>query len=179
MKLTTLCLLAIGGMLPTSPLATKPSHAAILPTVNTAKGMHLQLPSDNLGDFQQLVPVALLNPKSKKISEKYGIEFQGNCYDCDLASFHLTKKRLEWINVCNPTDRWIDELYTYKPMSDGILITSKNTEFRFTKVESIPVYELKVSGDKLTLKNKRFSKFYTTKEQLRKFKQHDCGEFDG
>jgi hypothetical protein len=179
MKAITLCLFSIGGMLSTSPIATKPVYATTLPSMKAAKAVRRQLPPDNLGEFNQLVPVALLNAKSKKITEKYGIEFQGNCYNCDLASFHLNKKRLEWVNVCNPSDRWIDESYTYKPMPDGILITVKHTEFRFTKVESVPVYELKVSGDKLTLKNKRFSKFYTTKEQLRKFKQHDCGEFDG
>lgn len=179
MKINTLYLLSIAGILSTSSTATNPVATSFPPKMQAGKTVRRQLPPDNLGEFNQLVPVALLNPKSKKISEKYGIEFQGNCYNCDLAYFHINKKKMEWVNVCNEADRWIDESFSYTPMSDGIVITVKHTGFRFTKVESVPVYELKVSGDKLTLKNKRFSRFYTTKEQLRKFKQHDCGEFDG
>jgi len=59
---------------------------------------------DNLADFANLVPVTVLNPKSKNAYEKYGIEFSSNCYACDLAAISGGKKSFDIINVCDKND---------------------------------------------------------------------------
>jgi hypothetical protein len=134
---------------------------------------------DNLSDFANLVPVTLLNPKSKNAYEKYGIEFSGNCYACDLAAISVNKKSFDIINVCDKNDFYRDEKFTYQPSPKEFIVNTEKHQFIFTKIDNAPIYELKITEEKMKLKNKRLSKFYTQQKELHKFKQHDCGEFDG
>lgn len=134
---------------------------------------------DNLADFNKLSPIEILNPESKDVYEKYGIEFSGNCYACDLAAIRINKKHFDLVNVCEQDDFYRTEKFNYEVQPDRLIIRTEKNELIFTKIEAAPVYELKIAGDKISLKNKRISKFYTPEIELIKFKQHDCGEFDG
>ena len=134
---------------------------------------------DNIGDFAHLVPIEVVNPKSTNAYEKYGIEFSGNCYACDLAAISINKKRFDIINVCNKDDFYRDEKFSYQSSEKEFIVTTEKNTFILTRIDSAPVYELKIVGEKMALKDKRFSKFYTQQTELTKFKQHDCGEFDG
>lgn len=134
---------------------------------------------DSLDDFAMLTPINVLNPKSLNVYEKYGIEFDGNCYACDLAIMRINKKHFDIVNVCDKEDFYRNENFVYEVHPNELRIKTGKNEFIFTKIEKAPVYELKIIGDKLTLKKKRISKFYTQEKELKKFKQHDCGEFDG
>lgn len=134
---------------------------------------------DNLGDFGKLSPIKILNPKSKNVYEKYGIDFEGNCYNCDLAIIQVTKKHFDIVNICDKKDFYRIENFTYEAYPNGLKIKTEKNEFIFTKIETAPVYELKILGDKILFKKKRIAKFYTQEKELNKFKQHDCGEFDG
>lgn len=134
---------------------------------------------DNLGDFGLLTPIEVLDPKSLNVYEKYGIEFDGNCYTCDLAIMRINKKHFDIVNVCDKDDFYRNETFVYEVHPNELRIKTDKNEFIFTKIETAPVYELRIVGDKISLKKKRISKFYTQEKELKKFKQHDCGEFDG
>lgn len=132
-----------------------------------------------LGAYADLVPIELMDAESKNVYEKYGIEFAGNCYDCDLAAISISKKYFDISNVCDEKNKYRVEQFTYTTIAGKLVITAGKTEFVFTKIETAPVYSLTIQGDSLSLKNKRLSKYYTPKKELPKFKQHDCGDFEG
>lgn len=134
---------------------------------------------DNLADFGHLVPIKVVNPQSRNAYEKYGIEFSGNCYTCDLAAISISKKYFDIINVCNKDDFYRDEKFNYQASPNEFIVNTEKNKFIFTKIDIAPIYELKILGEKISLKKKRISKFYTQQKELNKFKQHDCGEFDG
>jgi len=134
---------------------------------------------EDLGDYADLVPIEIINAKSKNVFEKYGLEFAGNCYDCDLASIRINKKYFDIFNVCDTKDLYRTDQFTCQFFTNKLVVKTGNREFVFTTIETVPVYELRIAGDSLSLKNKRLSKFYTQKKLLVKFKQHDCGDFEG
>jgi hypothetical protein len=158
------------------PSQTERIKTAGIPPVSSRISM--AEPGD-LGDFNHLSPVKILNPKSSNVYEKYGIEFEGNCYNCDLASIRINKKNFDLVNVCDKADYYRNEDFSYAVRSNGLTIKTGKNEFIFTRIDKAPVYELKILGDPISLKKKRISKFYTPAKELKKFKQHDCGEFDG
>lgn len=135
--------------------------------------------SDVPGDFSALIPIDVLDSKSANVYEKYGIEFSGNCYSCDLASLSITKDKMIWTNVCDEKDTFkIDDFSFSNEGNKTILKTSERT-YIITQIDKAPVYELVVQGQKLELNNKRVSRYFTTKKALSLFKEHDCGDFEG
>ena len=133
----------------------------------------------NLAEYNKLVPVEIKKPGSKDIFKKYGIEFSGNCYACDLAVFRLNKKNFDIVNLCDKDDIYRLSDFNYEKKADTLKITTPGTNFIFIKIENEPIYQLKIEGKKPKLKNKRFSEFYTTENLLQKFEEHDCGDFGG
>lgn len=134
---------------------------------------------NELAEFYSLVPIKIINQQSKNAYEKYGIDFSGTCYACDLAAISITKKYFSFINVCDENDLVKNEKFTFKISPNSLTLETGKNKFTFTKIDNAPVYELKVTGEKLALKNKKIVRFYTQKAKLNKFKQHDCGDFDG
>ena len=138
-----------------------------------------KLKSELPNDFSDLVPIEVLNNKSTNAYEKYGIEFSGNCYSCDLASLSITKDNIIWTNVCDENDIFkIDDFSFSNEGSKTIVKTSERT-YTLTQIDKSPVYELVIKGQTLELKNKRVSRYFTTKKALSLFKEHDCGDFEG
>lgn len=186
MKQIVLSSLSIAALLTVSKTALV-SNDALQPKYRTATGntrplfaaVELPSPVDSLADFRQLVPLTILQPGSKKAGDKYGIEFSGNCYECDLAALQFNAKQLGFINVCNKTDVFTVDNCTFTLSPGKLSIRTAENEFVFTRIEPVPVYELKITGPKLTLKNKRIARYYTPKKLIGRFKQHDCGGFDG
>lgn len=131
------------------------------------------------GDFSELVPIDVLEIKSKNVYEKYGIEFSGNCYSCDLTSLSITKDKIKWANICDEKDAF--EISDFSISGEGsktILKTSDRT-YILTQIDKAPIYELVVEGKKLELDKKRAAKYFTTQKALPLFKEHDCGNFEG
>ncbi|WP_035650250.1 hypothetical protein [Flavobacterium sp. ASV13] len=133
----------------------------------------------NTGDLDQLFPIDILNPKSKDVFKKYGIEFTGNCYACDLAIVSISEKRFKITNVCDDKTTQEFEITEFSGSDDLIEFKTKQNNFILTKIDKAPVYELKITGDSIKIKNLRISKFYTTQKMLDKFEEHDCGDFQG
>ncbi len=134
---------------------------------------------DNLSLFKQLYPIAILRPESNDSFKKYGIEFSGICYACDLAEIKMNKKQLLLVNVCDSNEIYQIKDFTYNFRDSGLTIKTKNNEFYFKKIEKEPIFELKIKGDSLLLKNKSVAKYYTQKALVDRFEVHDCGDFQG
>lgn len=168
-----------------SPVAEKKGDKStdIVPKVDTAA---VPVPQKNTvtkvdlpTDLSTLIPIDLLDSTSTNVYVKYGIEFSGNCYACDLANLSITKNKMIWTNVCDEKDTFeIDDFFASIEGSKIALKTSERT-YILTKIDKAPVYELVLEGKKLELKNKRISKFFTIKKALPLFKEHDCGDFEG
>lgn len=132
-----------------------------------------------LSEYSKLTPIELKEAKSKDVFKKYGTEFSGNCYACDLAIFKLNKKNFDIVNVCDDNDFQRFEDFKYEKSGNILKITTSETTFIFTKVENEPIYQLTFEGKKPDFKNKRISEFYTPETLIEKFEEHDCGDFQG
>ena len=133
----------------------------------------------SLADFAKLVPIEIKKPKSKDVFKKYGIEFGGNCYACDLAVFKINKKNFDLAELCDEKNFRRYKDFSYEQKANSIIFTTPETTFVFTKVENLPIYQLKIEGKKPEFTNMRISEFYTTENLIPKFEEHDCGDFEG
>jgi hypothetical protein len=120
-----------------------------------------------------------LDTKNENVYEKYGIEFSGNCYSCDLASLSITENTIKWTNICDEKD--VFEVSDFSVSGEGSKTVLKTTDrtYILTQIDKAPVYELVIEGQKLELNNKRIAKYFTTRKALPLFKEHDCGDFEG
>ncbi|MGH1517146.1 hypothetical protein [Chryseobacterium sp. JK1] len=130
-------------------------------------------------ELSSLVPIDVLESKSTNVFEKYGIEFSGNCYSCDLAGLSITKNKMTWTNICDKKDAFEVHDFTFSVEGKKTIIKTAERTYILTQIDKAPVYELVIEGQKLKLDNKRISKYFTTKKALPLFKEHDCGDFEG
>ena len=130
-------------------------------------------------DLATLVPIDLLDSKKANSYERYGIEFSGNCYACDLARLSVTKDKMIFTNVCDGADSFEIKDFTYTTKEGKTVLKSAERTYTLTLIDKAPVYELVVEGAKLELVNKRLSFYYTTEKALSLFKENGCGDFEG
>ena len=133
----------------------------------------------DLSEYSKLAPIELKESKSNNVFKKYGIEFGGNCYACDLAIFKVNKKNFDIVNLCDENDFQRFKNFSYEKSGNSFKIVTSETTFIFTKTENEPIYQLTFEGEIPELKNKRISKFYTPETLIKKFEEHDCGDFEG
>lgn len=131
------------------------------------------------GDFSTLVPIDLLDSKNTNVHAKYGIEFSGNCYSCDLTSLSITKKQIRWTNVCDEKDTFEIDDFSYSNEGNKTIFKTPERTYILTQIDKAPVYELVIEGQKLELKDKRISRYFTAEKALPLFTEHDCGNFGG
>ncbi|MBB6330149.1 hypothetical protein HNP24_001099 [Chryseobacterium sediminis] len=158
----------------TSPDSKKEVAASIPEPVKNDQ-LQVEIP----GDFSTLVPIDLLNSKSTNVYDKYGIEFSGNCYSCDLTSLSINKKQIRWTNVCDEKDTFVIDDFSFSNEGNKTIFKTPERMYIITQIDKAPVYELVIEGNKLELKNKRISRYFTTKKALSLFTEHDCGDFEG
>lgn len=130
-------------------------------------------------DFSALVPIDVLDTKSTDAYQKYGIEFSGNCYSCDLAGVSITKDKMIWTNICDEKDAFEVNGFTVSGEDHKIILKTSERTYILARIDKAPVYELTIEGQKLDLNNKRVARYFTTKKALPLFKEHECGEFEG
>ncbi|NGF75356.1 hypothetical protein G5B10_05655 [Fluviicola sp. SGL-29] len=133
----------------------------------------------DLSDYEQLIPIEIVDTTARNSYEKYGIEFSGNCYACDLARIELSQQRLTFINVCDDNDRYEINDISCAAVGKEMRIRADAYAFTLIKIDDAPVYELSITGKNLKLDNKRIATFYTPAKKLHLFKEHDCGDFQG
>lgn len=130
-------------------------------------------------EYSNLVPIEIKNSDSKNVFQKYGTEFTGNCYACDLAYIKINKKNFDLVNVCDENDFKRFKEFSYNKTGNKFIIKTSETTFILTKVEDESIFRLSIEGKKPEFKNKRLSEFYTPKNLIEKFEEHDCGDFQG
>ena len=126
-----------------------------------------------------LIPIQIQNEKSENIYQKYGLEFTGNCYACDLAEFKIEKNKISIHNVCDIENKMNLEIVKAEQSDKQIKIETKNCKFIFIKIHNEPIYKLKIINGTIEKKNLRISEYYTISKSLSKFEVHDCGDFQG
>lgn len=130
-------------------------------------------------NLAQLIPIDTVNSESQDVFKKYGLEFNGNCYACDLAHLSITEKAVSLTNVCDEKITQSFEMVQISGSDHAIEIKTGQGEFILTEIDKAPIYELKTVGKGLKIENLRLSRYYTLKKLLNRFEQHDCGEFEG
>jgi len=135
--------------------------------------------SINLSEYGNLTPIEIKDSKQKDVFKKYGIEFGGVCYSCDLAIFKINKKSFDIVELCDEKNFHSYKDFSYQKTGNSLKITTPESTFIFTKVENEPIYKLKIEGQKPEFKNMRISEFYTQESLIEKFEEHDCGDFQG
>lgn len=95
-----------------------------------------------------------LKEESRNVFEKYGLEFSGNCYACDLAELKIEKDTIIFLNVCDNQSRLKFRIIRLDDTENVLKIKTENIEFTFSKIDDVPIYELKISGK--GIKNKDF-----------------------
>ncbi|WP_316804465.1 hypothetical protein [Pedobacter nototheniae] len=151
----------------------KPENNVVNPTVNINNKVI------KIEQLKQLIPIDIVEPKSKNIYKKFGLDLSGNCYACDLAKLSITEKTIKLTNVCDEQQNQVLEIVEITNTENRINIKTKQLNFIFNQIDKAPIYELKIIGNKAKYQNLRISKYYTLKKLLKKFKQHDCGDFQG
>ena len=131
-------------------------------------------------DFlKDLIPIDTVNSKSKNVYEKFGIEFSGNCYACDLAELSITNKSIKLTNVCDEQLIQNLDITKFQALDNGFDIQSKQLHFLLNQIDKAPIYEFQIISNNIKVENLRISKYYTLKKLLNKFEEHDCGDFQG
>ena len=133
----------------------------------------------NLSEYSKLTPIEIKDSKQKDVFKKYGIEFGGVCYSCDLAIFKINKKSFDIVELCNEKNVHSYKDFSYEKKGNSLKIKTPEFTFIFTQVENEPIYQLKIEGQKPEFKNMRISEFYTQESLIEKFEEHDCGDFQG
>lgn len=152
---------------------TKPGSTGATATLSEAKE------TISLDAFNQLVPIDIVDTNSSDVYKKYGIDFSGYCYTCDLAKITITEKSMQLTNVCDEKQLEIYDVITMIKLVNGIELKTRQGDFIFTKIDNAPVYELKMTDNSGKNKQLRLSKYFTLEKLLNKFEQHNCGEFEG
>ena len=165
----------------------KPNNTEVVnneKVVKTEKKIIISPAADNVDAvandlLKALIPIDTVNSKSKNVYEKYGIEFSGNCYACDLAELSINNKSIKLTNVCD--DQLIQnlEITKFGAIGNGFDIQSKQLHFLLNQIDKAPIYELQIISNNIKVENLRISKYYTLKKLLNKFEEHDCGDFQG
>lgn len=136
-------------------------------------------PTINLSEYSKLTPIEIKDSKQKNVFKKYGIEFGGVCYSCDLAIFKINKKSFDIVELCDEKNVHSYKDFSYEKKGNSLKIKTPESTFIFTQVENEPIYQLKIEGQKPEFKNMRISEFYTQESLIEKFEEHDCGDFQG
>lgn len=139
----------------------------------------LEEKTKNEVSLDTLIPIEIVKEQSKDVYKKYGLEFTGNCYACDLAEFRIENKKITIRNVCNATEYIDFAILDVKNTEKRIEIKTEKYNFIFTRVENEPIFKLEITNYDIKNKNLRISKFYTFNKNLMRFEIHDCGDFDG
>lgn len=93
-----------------------------------------------------LVPVEMVAAQSKNVFEKYGLEFTGNCYACDLANLVIKQDSIYMTNVCGAEDKEALKIISIKNVGNDCIIEAGKLKLTFIRVDKAPVFSLKING---------------------------------
>lgn len=126
-----------------------------------------------------LLPLEIVNEESENILTKYGLDFSGNCYACDVANLLIDGEMITVMNACDIQTQLSFKISSIEESENKITIKTPINEFLFIKTNDLPIYELQYRGETLDQELYRLGAFYTIKSKLTSFEIHDCGDFEG
>lgn len=109
-------------------------------------------PTINLSEYSKLTPIEIKDSKQKDVFKKYGIEFGGVCYSCDLAIFKINKKSFDIVELCNEKNVNSYKDFSYEKKGNSLKIKTPESTFIFTQVENEPIYRKKLKVKNLNSK---------------------------
>ena len=149
---------------------------------NENSNQQSETPASNqmsVNELQNLAPITLLHQSIKDPFKRYGINIVSNCYACNDTEFTVKDNKAVFTNVCDDKAIFAFEITKITEKAQSIELEFDGKKAVFEKLEDTPIYELKIEGEALKLKESVTSKYYTPKELLPKFEQHNCGDFEG
>lgn len=126
-----------------------------------------------------LIPMEVVNKDAKDITKKYGLEFGGNCYACDVANIIVDGEMINLMNACDVQTQISFKITKIEEKDKTIIVHTPVNEFVFERVDDYPMYQLTVKGKEVDKEHFRTAGFYTLKSKLETFEVHDCGDFEG
>ena len=126
-----------------------------------------------------LVPMEISDKEAKEVTKKYGLEFGGSCYACDVANIIIDGEMINLMNACDLQTQISYKITKIEEKDKMITIHTPLNEFVFERVDDYPVYQLTVKGQVIDQELYRPAAFYTLKSLLESFDVHDCGDFEG
>lgn len=126
-----------------------------------------------------LCPMIIIAPDNDNPFEKYGIDFEGVCYSCNVMRVVITSDQLQFINVCDVAEKYILPITKLSGDSTEVIITSNNVVLQWKQIEIAPIVELTILKGKLPVPSQSVQSFFTTYRALPQFHWHDCRDFEG
>ncbi len=127
----------------------------------------------------ELVPMTLIDSNQNDPYKKYGFDLEGICYSCDVANISISSNKLVLTNACDSNKKKMYALSAVEKTGEKIL--APNTDFRISleKIKGADLYEVKIEGKSPATKDLKIRNFYCKQQELKKFQDHDCGDFEG
>ncbi len=126
-----------------------------------------------------MIPLEVVEEGSTIATERYGLDFSGNCYACDVANLLIDGEMITLMNACDLENQLSFKVTGIEEKGKTITVKTPVNEFIFEQVDEVPVYKVTVTGQTIDKEFFRIGAFYTTHGKLKTFSIHDCGEFDG
>lgn len=126
-----------------------------------------------------LIPMEIANKDAKDITKKYGLEFGGNCYACDVANIIVDGEMINLMNACDIQTQVSFKITKVEEKDKVIIVHTPSNEFVFERIDDYPMYQLTVKGQEIDKEHYRPAGYYTLKSKLETFEVHDCGDFEG
>lgn len=128
---------------------------------------------------EMLVPMEIADEGAKEITDKYGIDFGGTCYACDVAEIIIDGEMINLMNACDVQTQISYKITKVEEKGKTITVHTPLNEFVFERIDDYPMYKLTVTGQEIDKEHFRTAGFYTLKSKLETFTVHDCGDFEG
>ncbi|MNV00511.1 hypothetical protein D3C71_906760 [compost metagenome] len=130
-------------------------------------------------NLDTLVSLIIMKEESDNIYEKFGIDFTGYCYACDVADLILNNEQIKIVNTCEPDLKKVFRIQNKSLTKDGFTLDAEWYKFVFSRIDNTPIYKLKLLGKPFNNPELRLNTYFTTPKALPKFEIHDCGDFQG
>ncbi|MEC4114646.1 hypothetical protein [Myroides pelagicus] len=128
---------------------------------------------------EMLVPMEVVNAEADVVTKKYGLEFGGNCYACDVAQLIVDGEMINLLNACDMQTQISFKITKVEEKDKIIEVHTPFNVFSFERVDDYPMFRLQVSGQGIDQTLYRPAIYYTLKSRLDTFEVHDCGDFEG
>jgi len=147
--------------------------SSILPPVATG-GLFAAPPLPAL-----LTPLEVVNARSAKPFERYGIDWDGHCYSCNVAELQVMDSVLWLRNVCDSNLKQPLRLLSLQHNGAQVILRCREAVLVLEKMNEAPVYRLTQPVPLRVSEKLQLRSFYTDKSRITRFAVHDCGDFDG